>query len=490
MHRVVIVGAGFGGLAAARALRDAPVHVDLIDANNYHLFQPLLYQVATAGLDGDDVAYAVRGIFRRQRNVTVHLGRVVAADLDARTVTVERAGAAPTTLAYDSLVVAAGAVSTTYGVPGVAEHAIALKDLDDAVALRRAVLERFERAAVDHGMLARRSLDVVVCGGGPTGVETAGAMMELFTKVLAKDFRDLDVASVRVTVVEAAPRLLGMFGPASSERARRTLERRGVVVRLGVGVDRVSADGHGDHRVELTDGTSLPAGVVVWAAGVRASPLAEALGVELGRGGRIVVGDDLSVPGHPEVFAVGDVAASRTAGDDAPLPQVAQPAIQGGRHAARQIVRRLEGRGSEPFRYHDKGSMATIGRHDAVAEFPRRWLGIQRLSGFVGWLAWLGLHIVYLIGFRNRANVLVNWAWNYLTFDRASRILPLRRAGVGRRLVATHRRAGHAAEQRRHEDADGQRAPVAHAEADVAEEQHQQPCGWERRHQEDQDGDQ
>jgi NADH:quinone reductase (non-electrogenic) len=424
MHRVVIVGAGFGGLAAARALRDAPVHVDLIDANNYHLFQPLLYQVATAGLDGDDVAYAVRGIFRRQRNVTVHLGRVAAADLDARTVTVERAGAAPSTLAYDSLVVAAGAVSTTYGVPGVAEHAIALKDLDDAVALRRAVLERFERAAVDHGMLARRSLDVVVCGGGPTGVETAGAMMELFTKVLAKDFRDLDVASVQVTVVEAAPRLLGMFGPASSERARRTLERRGVVVRLGVGVDRVSADGHGDHRVELTDGTSLPAGVVVWAAGVRASPLAQALGVELGRGGRIVVGDDLSVPGHPEVFAVGDVAASRTAGEDAPLPQVAQPAIQGGRHAARQIVRRLKGRGSEPFSYHDKGSMATIGRHDAVAEFPRRWLGVQRLSGFVGWLAWLGLHIVYLIGFRNRANVLVNWAWNYLTFDRASRILP------------------------------------------------------------------
>ena len=240
--------------------------------------------------------------------------------------------------------VAAGAVSTTYGVPGVAEHAIALKDLDDAVALRRAVLERFERAAVDHGMLARRSLDVVVCGGGPTGVETAGAMMELFTKVLAKDFRDLDVASVRVTVVEAAPRLLGMFGPASSERARRTLERRGVVVRLGVGVDRVSADGQGDRRVELTDGTSLPAGVVVWAAGVRASPLAEALGVELGRGGRIVVDDDLSVPGRPEVFAIGDVAASRSAGDDAPLPQVAQPAIQGGRHAARQIVRRLEGR--------------------------------------------------------------------------------------------------------------------------------------------------
>jgi NADH:quinone reductase (non-electrogenic) len=427
MHRVVIVGAGFGGLAATRELRDAPVLVDLVDANNYHLFQPLLYQVATAGLDSDDVAYAVRGIFRRQRNVTVHMGAVVGADLERRELVVERDGVPPDTLPYDSLIVAAGAVSTTYGIPGVAEHAIALKDLDDAIDVRHAVLRGFERAAAEPGLLARHGLDVVVCGGGPTGVEIAGAMTELFAKVMAKDFRDLDVAAVRVTLVEAAPRLLGAFSETSGRRARRTLERRGVDIRLGVGVDRV-VGGDGDVSVvHLADGTALPAGVVVWAAGVRADPLAEALGVELGRGGRIVVADDLSVPGHPEVFAVGDIAAARSDGGDVLLPQVAQPAIQGGRHAARQIVRRLAGRPSEPFHYHDKGSMATIGRHDAVAEFPRGRFGIRRLDGFVGWLAWLGLHLVYLIGFRNRASVVVNWAWNYITYDRGSRMLPAER---------------------------------------------------------------
>jgi NADH dehydrogenase len=435
-HRVVIVGAGFGGLAAAKALKRNPVDVEIIDANNFHLFQPFLYQVATAGLDSDDVAYAVRGVFRRQNNVNVQMANVTGVDLDARTVTLDRAGERAE-LAFDSLVVAAGAVSTDYGVDGVEEHAVALKTLDDALELRHRVLERFERAAADPRMIERGELNVVLCGGGPTGVETAGAMMELFTKVLAKDFPTLDVRAVRVILVEAAPRLLPAMSDKSGERARRTLTRRGVEVRLGVGVDRIVADTLGGvdrHLVHLADGSVIPAGVVVWAAGVRANPLAETLGVELTKAGRIVVNSDLTVPGHPDVYAIGDIAATPARGfevvgvaaghadtpaEQALLPQVAQPAIQGGRHAGRQIARRLDGLPAEAFHYHDKGTMATIGRHDAVTEFPNG----RRLTGFVGWLAWLGLHILYLIGFRNRANVLVNWAWNYLTFDRGSRII-------------------------------------------------------------------
>jgi NADH:quinone reductase (non-electrogenic) len=435
---VVVIGAGFGGLAVTRGLRNAPVDVDIVDANNFHLFQPLLYQVATAGLDTDDVAYAVRGVFRRQHNVTVHVATVTAVDLDARTVTLDRGDGATDELRYDTLVVAAGAVSTSYGIEGVDELTIPLKDLDDALDLRLAVLERFERAASDPDSVARGELNVVLAGGGPTGVETAGAMVELFERVLAKDFPKLDVGAACVTLVEAAPRLLGAMSPKSSERARRTLTRRGVEVRTGVGVDRITDDGRLRH-VHLADGTVLPAGVVVWTAGVRASPLAEALGVELTKGGRIVVGDDLSVPNHPDVYAVGDIAASPAspvpgASGTALLPQVAPGAIQGGRYVARQIVRRLAGEASEPFRYHDKGSMATIGRNDAVTELPS---GI-RLSGLLGWFAWLGLHLVYLIGFRNRANVLLNWAWNYLTYDRHSRIVPARDVARAR---ARHTRA-------------------------------------------------
>jgi NADH dehydrogenase len=374
-------------------------------------------------------------------------------------------------LEFDSLVLAAGAVSTDYGVDGVEQHAVPLKTLDDAFELRHRVLERFERAAADPAMIERGELNVVLCGGGPTGVETAGAMMELFTKVLAKDFPALDVRAVRVILVEAAPRLLPAMTARSGERARRTLTRHGVEVRLGVGVDRVVAATHdgaeevsrhvrplaaasssfacsagsaaetkapshgigsppGHHLVHLVDGTVIPAGTVVWAAGVRAHPLAETLGVELTKGGRIVVDSDLTVPGHPDVYAIGDIAATPAShaeppADRALLPQVAQPAIQGGRHAGRQIARRLDGLPTEAFHYRDKGTMATIGRHDAVTEFPSG----RRLTGFVGWLAWLGLHILYLIGFRNRANVLVNWAWNYLTFDRGSRIIERRPSG-------------------------------------------------------------
>ena len=403
-----MIGAGFGGLAVTRGLRREPVEVVLVEANNYHTFQPLLYQVATAGLDADDIGYSVRGIFRRQRNASVRMARVIGADLDAHILHLDRGEP----LHYDHLVVAAGAVTSTFGVPGVAEHAFPLKSIDEALRLRSHVLDRFEAASVEPSLVDEGGLNVVVCGGGPTGVEMAGAMMELFTKVFAKDFPTLDVRRARVVLVEASERLLPPFHPQSSERARRTLSRRGVEIVLATGVARVDPT-----SVELADGRVIPAQTVVWAAGVTANPLAEVLGLERTHGGRIIVDHDLSVPAHPEVFAIGDIAAARDG--DALLPQVAQPAIQGGRHVARQIALRLAGRPTETFRYHDKGSMATIGRHDAVAEFPNG----MRLHGPIGWLSWLGLHIVYLMGFRNRANVLVNWAWNYLTYDRGARLL-------------------------------------------------------------------
>ncbi len=405
----MVIGAGFGGLAVARGLRRAAVEIVLVDANNFHTFQPLLYQVATAGLDSDDVAYAVRGIFRRQRNVSVRMARVTDVDIASRLVHTDRG----TPLPYDTLVIAAGAVSNSFGTPGVDEHAFTLKSVHDAVRLREHVLARFESAVTDPTEVAAGALNIVVCGGGPTGVEMSGGMMELFQRVLAKDFPQLPVSSARVVLVEAAPRLLGAFSEESGRRARSTLTRRGVEVVTGTGVASVGPDG-----VHLADGTFIASHTVVWAAGVKASPLATAVaahGIELGRGGRIVVGPDLAVPAHPEVFAIGDIAIDPAE----PLPQVAQPAIQGGRFVARQITHRLAGQPAETFRYHDKGSMATIGRLDAVTDFPSG----RHLHGPIGWLAWLGLHLVYLIGFRNRANVLVNWAWNYLTYDRGARLL-------------------------------------------------------------------
>jgi NADH dehydrogenase len=408
-HRVVVIGAGFGGLAAVRALADTPVDVLLVDANNFHTFQPLLYQVATAGLDADDVAFPARGIFHHQRNVDFRMRRVSGIDLDRRLVTLD--GGAE--LDYDHLVLAAGAVSADYGIPGVKEHAFGLKTLADAVALRSHVLRCFEDAADDPRLIDDGLLTVVISGGGPTGVELAGGLMELFTKVLRKDFPNLDVRRARVVLVEMSDRLLGTFAPRLSTRAYQTLTRRGVEVVLGVGVDKVEAG-----AVHLRDGTRIPTRTLVWTAGVEATPLARTLGVGVGPGGRIVVNPDLTVPGHPEVFAVGDIAMSgdRSGGS---LPGVAQVAIQGGRHAGRMIRAQLDGQPTTPFHYRDKGSMATIGRHDAVAELP----GGIRLTGPIGWLAWLGLHLLYLIGFRNRANVLVNWAWNYLTYDRGSRII-------------------------------------------------------------------
>lgn len=409
---VVIVGGGFGGLNAAKALRDAPVDVTLVDANNFHLFQPLLYQVAIAGLDADDIAYPTRGLVRKLGNVTFRLGRVTALDATARRLTL----ADGSTIAYDRLVLAAGAVTNTFGVPEADVHALGMKSLADAEAIRRAILRRFEAAASDTAAgraLAPGALDIAIVGGGPTGVELAGGMHELVHKVLARDFPDIDVAAARITLVEATDRVLGAFAPKLSTRAANKLERMGVTLALGTGVQAIEPD-----AVVLADGRRIPAATIIWAAGVKAGPLAAASGLPLGRGGRIVVDEQLRVPTHPEVHVVGDICASLDAAGQ-PLPQLAQVAIQGGRHVGRAITAELAGRTSAPFRYKDKGTMATIGRHAAVAQFPN---GL-RLWGPVGWAAWLGLHIVYLIGFRNRLNVLVNWSWNYLTYDHASRLV-------------------------------------------------------------------
>jgi NADH dehydrogenase len=408
-HRVVVVGAGFGGLAAAQALAEAPVDVVIVDGRNHHTFQPLLYQVATAGLDGDDVCFPIRGIFGRQRNATVRLDQVISVDLDEKTLQLRGDGC----LSYDSLILAPGAVTNTFGVPGVEEHSFGLKSLADAVGLRDHVLVQFERVDADRSRLDDGSLNFVVVGGGPTGVELAGGLTELIWHVLEGDYPHLDVRRARIVLVEATDRLLGTFSPTLGKRARRALDERGVEVLTSTSVAEVRP-----HEIVLGDGSRLPARTIIWAAGVRANPIGETLGVELTKAGRVVVRDDLTVPGHPEVYVVGDLAAS-PGREGAPLPQVAPVAMQGARHAARQIQARLRDEPSAPFHYVDKGSMATIGRHAAVADLP----GGIRLSGVIGWLAWLVLHLVMLIGVRNRVNVLVNWAWNYVTYDRASRII-------------------------------------------------------------------
>lgn len=413
-RRVVVVGAGFAGLELVKGLAAAPVDVVLVDANNFHTFQPLLYQVATAGLDGDDIAAPVRAVVRSQANVDVRLGQVVDIDVDDRRV-VFRDGPA---LSYDRLVLAAGAVTNTYGVPGVDEHGFGLKSLEDALQLRQHLLRQFERASVDPSLVEQGVLDVVIAGGGPTGVELAGGIAELYRNVLSHDFPTLDVRKARVVVVEPGDRVLAPFHPKLSARAARTLARLGVELVFGQGV--TGTDGK---VVQLDDGSSVPCSTLVWTAGVKASPLADVLARHLGdgtltRGGRVVVTPELTVPGHPEIAVVGDLAATPD-GSGGVLPQLAPVAIQGGRLVAANLVAELAGHPAEPFHYVDKGTMATVGRRNAVAQLPGR----LRFSGTPGWMAWLGLHLIMLIGFRNRANVMVNWAWNYVTYDRASRLI-------------------------------------------------------------------
>lgn len=407
--RVVIVGAGFGGLAAAKRLEGEDVEVTVVDRHNFHQFQPLLYQVATSGLNPADVAYAVRGLFRGDRHVRFRKAEVTGVDWEAGQVVLANEPPLP----FDHLIVAAGATTNFFGVEGAAELGFPLYTLEDAVALRNHVLSLFEAAAAVPSLIGEGVLNLVVVGGGATGVEVAGALAELVDKVLVDDFHDLDVHRARITLVEQSDALLGAFSPPSQAYARRTLEDRGVEVRTGVSVQRVT-----ETAVQLSTGEEVRTRCLVWAAGVRPSALAGALGVPRGRGGRIQVEADLSIAGHPDAFAVGDVAAS-PGPDGNPVPQLAQPAIQGGRHAAEQILATLAGRPRAPFRYVDRGTMATIGRRAAVAELP---VGV-RLSGRLAWVAWLALHLVYLMGNRNRLSVLLNWAWNYVTWDRGPRLI-------------------------------------------------------------------
>jgi NADH dehydrogenase len=406
---VVIIGAGFGGLNAAKELENAPVDVTLIDRHNYHTFQPLLYQVATAGLNSADVAYAIRGLFRRQQRVFFRKANVTGVDWDARQVLLEHEDPMP----FDYLIVAAGSTTNYFGIGGAEHYAFPLYTLEDAVILRNHLLSLYEAADAIPELVDDGVLNFVVVGGGPTGVEVAGALAELVDKVLLQDFHDLDVHRTRIMLIEQAPMLLGAFSEHSQHYARKTLASRGVDVRTGLAVKRVAAD-----EIELDTGEIVRTRCLVWAAGVRAQSIATVLGVEQGRGGRITVGADLSIDGRPNAFAVGDVADIDD-GAGGRLPQLAQVAIQSGHHAARQILHTIEREPRTRFRYHDKGTMATIGRRAAVAELPR---GLK-LTGPIAWLAWLGLHLVYLLGVRNRVSVFVNWAWNYLTWDRGPRLI-------------------------------------------------------------------
>ncbi|HEX6422241.1 MAG TPA: NAD(P)/FAD-dependent oxidoreductase [Acidimicrobiales bacterium] len=407
---VVVVGAGFGGLAVARGLDKLPVEVTLVDRQNFTTFQPLLYQVATAGLNAADVAHPVRGLFHRQRNLRVQRGEVTGVDWAHRRVLL----ADQRDLTFDHLVLAVGAVATWFGVPGAEEHAIPLYTLDDAVTLRNHVVERFEAADADPSLVDGGELNFVVVGGGPTGVETAGALAELFSVVFRRDYPSLGVGRARVVLVEARDALLAPFHASSQQAALDTLRARQVEVRLAEPVAEVAPD-----HVRFASGEVLPTRTVIWAAGVRAHPLAAALGLPVTPAGRVEVGDDLRVAGHEGVWAIGDVAAPRDPRGAGPLPQVAPVAMQTGAHVARQIGRLLEGRATQPFRYRDKGTMATVGRRAAVAELPGR----IRLRGTFAWFAWLGLHLLYVAGLRNRLSVLLNWAWAYVTWDRGPRII-------------------------------------------------------------------
>jgi NADH dehydrogenase len=405
----VIIGAGFGGLNAAKALERAPIDVTLIDRHNYHQFQPLLYQVATAGLNSADVGYAVRGLFRRQRRVFFRKGDVTGVDWEHQQALL----ANETPMPFDYLIVAAGSTTNYFGIEGANEFAFPLYTLEDAIRLRNHLLSLYEAADAVPELVDDGVLNFVVVGGGPTGVEVAGALAELVDKVLLQDFHDLDVHRSRIMLIEQAPVLLGAFSEHSQRYARKTLEARGVEVRTGVAVKRVS-----EGEIELDRGEVIATRCLVWAAGVQAQSLAATLGVPQGRGGRLTVESDLSIPGRSNAFAIGDVADIDD-GKGGRLPQLAQVAIQSGRHSAAQILATIERRPRTAFHYHDKGTMATIGRRAAVAEFPQ---GLN-LTGPIAWLAWLGLHLVYLLGVRNRVSVFVNWAWNYFTWDRGPRLI-------------------------------------------------------------------
>jgi NADH dehydrogenase len=415
-HRVVIIGGGFGGLEAAKALRHAPVDVALVDRRNFHLFQPLLYQVATAALSPGEIASPLRSVLKHQRNITVYLAEVSDVDADARRVCFSDGQALP----YDTLVVASGSRDFYFGHDAWQERAPGLKTVEDALEIRRRILLAFETAEREPDPAARRAwLTFVVVGAGPTGVEMAGALGEVALHTLRGDFRRIDPAAATILLIEGADRVLPSYPPALSAQAMASLERLGVAVRTATRVTGITE--HGVTVQHAGDTEHIPARTVLWAAGIQASPLGRVLqaraGASLDRGGRVLVAPDLTVPGHPEILVIGDLA-SCSDGDGKPLPGVAPVAMQQGRYAAELIRRRLTGETLPAFRYQDKGRLATIGRAAAVADFGR-W----RLHGFPAWLIWLFVHLLYIVEFENRLLILIQWAWNYFTRNRGARLI-------------------------------------------------------------------
>jgi NADH dehydrogenase len=413
LPRVVIVGAGFGGLQAARTLGRAPAHVTVIDRLNHHVFQPLLYHVATADLSPADIAAPIRGVLARQCNTEVLLAEVTGVDLAGRTVQVsEWPIGEECAIPYDYLVLATGARHSYFGHDDWARYAPGLKSLTDATIIRRKILLAFEAAELEPDETARQALlTFFIVGGGPTGVEMAGAIADMAHKALVKEFRHINPATARILLVEAGPRLLPAFPESLAMRAQRALERSGVEVRNGVAVEHVDAEG------VLIGSERVAAKTVIWAAGVKASSAGQWLGAGTDRAGRVIVREDLTIPDHPEVFVIGDTANLSEGGQM--LPGVAPVAMQEGRYVARVIHARLARKHDPgPFRYFDKGNLAAVGRSFAIAD-----LGKIRLSGFIAWLTWLVVHIAYLIGFRNRILVLVQWAWAYITYQKSAQLI-------------------------------------------------------------------
>jgi NADH dehydrogenase len=403
---VVIIGGGFAGLDAARVFADAPVRITLLDRHNHHVFQPLLYQVATAALSPGDIASPIRWILRHQRNVEVFLADVTSIDTASHQVITDGGP-----LSYDFLLVAAGAAHAYFGHEEWATRAPGLKTLDDALEMRRRVLLAFEAAERETDSAAqRRLLTFVIVGGGPTGVELAGALAEIARHTLRDDFRHVRPESARILLVEGSPHVLASFPEKLRAAAHRSLEKLGVEVRTGVVVTAIDDDG------VTAGGERIPAQTILWAAGVAASPLARSLGVPLDRAGRVSAEPTLNLAAHPEIFVAGDLCAFVQ--DGKPLPGVAQVAKQEGAHAAKNILHAVRGEPLEPFRYTDFGNVATIGRGSAVVD-----IGRVRASGWLAWLFWLFLHIFWLIGFRNRIAVLSEWAWSYITFQRRIRLI-------------------------------------------------------------------
>jgi NADH dehydrogenase len=405
--QVIIIGAGFGGLEAAKKLACEDVRLTIIDRTNYHLFQPLLYQVATAALSPADIAAPIRGILSKCRNVEVVLAEVESVDVETRKVkTKERV------FDYDYLILATGARHSYFGHDEWEKLAPGLKSLEDAVELRRRILLAFEFAEETTDEAERQAaMTFVVIGGGPTGVEMAGAIAEISRYTLARDFRHVDPSKARVILIEGNPRLLAAYPPDLSESARKQLLELGVDVRTGARVTDITESG------VKSDGQFIPCRVKIWAAGNTASFVGKTLIAPVDRVGRVIVNDDLTIPGHPEVQVIGDLANfSHQTGE--PLPGVSPVAMQQGRHAARNILRMIRSKNPRPFRYFDKGSISTIGRNKAVAD-----LKFFHLSGLLAWLAWLFVHIIFLVGFRNRVLVLIQWAWAYLTFDKGARLI-------------------------------------------------------------------